>query len=94
MQESLTNVAKHARASSAVVSLAADAGLLTLEISDDGVGIAEDWSTKKESFGLIGMRERAIAIGGTFQVLSGRNSGGLVRVVVPLAENTASFAAA
>lgn len=94
VQESLTNVAKHARATSAVVSLAADAGLLTLEISDDGIGISDDWSTRKESFGLIGMRERAIAMGGKLQVLAGHDSGGVVRVVVPLAEKTASFAAA
>ena len=77
-----------------LLSLAADAGLLTLEISDDGVGISDDWSTRKESFGLIGMRERAIAMGGELQVMSGRDSGGVVRVVVPLAANAASHAAA
>ena len=66
-----------------------------LEISDDGIGITDDWLSKKDSFGLIGMRERAIAIGGELHVLSDDKRGGTVRVEVPLAEKAAaSFAVA
>lgn len=95
VQESLTNVAKHAEASTATITLGAESGRLVLEIRDDGIGIAEDWGSRKESFGLIGMRERALAIGGELHVVSGQDSGGTVRVEVPLAEKAAaSFAVA
>jgi signal transduction histidine kinase len=93
-QEALTNVAKHAQAATATISLRLEANRLVLEIADDGIGIAPDWSSKKGSFGLIGMRERAIAIGGELHVLSGLKSGGRVRVEVPLASHTAEPAAA
>ena len=94
-QESLTNVAKHAEASTATVRLQEKSGRLVLEISDDGIGITDDWLSKKDSFGLIGMRERAIAIGGELHVLSDDKRGGTVRVEVPLAEKAAaSFAVA
>lgn len=95
VQESLTNVAKHAHASMTRIALDIDADRLVLDISDDGIGIAPDWSEKKGSFGLMGMRERAIAIGGELHVMSGQDSGGTVRVEVPLADKPASsFAAA
>jgi signal transduction histidine kinase len=93
-QEALTNVAKHARAATATVSLHLDANRLVLEISDDGIGIASDWNSKKGSFGLIGMRERAIAIGGELHVLSGLKSGGRIRVEVPLVSQAPESAAA
>ena len=93
-QESLTNVAKHAQASEAEISLRIDADRLVLEVSDDGVGIPPDWNTRKGSFGLIGMRERAIAIGGELHVRTGSKSGGRVRVEVPLASTGREFAAA
>ena len=94
VQESLTNVAKHADASTATITLGVEHERLVLEISDDGVGIAEDWLSKKGSFGLIGMRERAIAIGGELHVVSGQDSGGKVRVEVPLAEKPGASSAA
>ena len=93
-QESLTNVAKHAQASTATVSLVIDSGRLVLEIADDGVGIAPDWNRKEGSFGLIGMRERAIAIGGELEVLPGDGSGSRIRVEVPLATKKPASAAA
>ena len=86
-QESLTNVAKHAQATAAKVSLHVDAGNLVLAIKDNGVGISADWRDKKGSFGLMGMSERAMAIGGELQVPIEHHGGGLVRVVVPLANS-------
>jgi signal transduction histidine kinase len=71
-----------------------ESGRLVLEIGDDGVGIAPDWDSKKGSFGLIGMRERAIAIGGELEVLSGSDPGSRIRVAVPLASKTPASAAA
>ena len=83
-QESLTNVAKHARASAAKVSLRVDDESLQLQISDDGIGIPPEWRNKGASFGLLGMRERALALGGELQVSRGESRGCLVRVCIPL----------
>ena len=94
VQESLTNVAKHAQASTARITLHVGTDRLVLEISDNGVGISKQWVHKKGSFGLIGMRERAIAVGGELHVLSGQDSGGKVRVEVPLAAQTKTSIAA
>ena len=93
-QESLTNVAKHAQASLARVTLGIESGQLVLEIGDNGIGIAPDWNSRKGSFGLIGMRERAIAIGGKLDVLSKPGSGSRIRVAVPLAAKTTESEAA
>jgi len=80
-QEALTNVARHARASAVRVALAAEGGRLLLEIVDDGVGFPAD-GTRRTGIGLIGIRERAHALGGTLTVSSG--SGGRLRVELPL----------
>ena len=94
VQESLTNIAKHAQASAAKISLDVNSDGLMLEIIDDGIGIAANWHNKKGSFGLIGMRERAIAIGGKLRVDSGQGSGSVVRIEVPFSKKTISSIAA
>lgn len=94
VQESLTNIAKHSQASAAKIALDVNADGLMLEIVDDGIGIATNWQNKKGSFGLIGMRERAIAIGGKLRVDSGPDSGSAVRIEVPLTKKTVSSIAA
>lgn len=71
LQEALTNVAKHAGASRVRVALRIDAGALSLEVSDDGRGITRDELRGTHSLGLLGLRERAIALGGTVEI-SGR----------------------
>jgi PAS domain S-box-containing protein len=63
-QEALTNVARHARAHTARVTLATDAERLTLEIEDDGEGIRAEAAANPRSLGLLGMRERAAILGG------------------------------
>jgi signal transduction histidine kinase len=63
-REGLTNVARHAAASRARLELRVDSGKLTLEISDDGVGMGE---TGRRS-GLANMRLRAERLGGSFEV--------------------------
>jgi len=67
-QESLTNVAKYARAASVRVELAREAGGIRLRIIDDGIGIQADALDRPLSHGLIGMRERVALIGGEFSV--------------------------
>jgi signal transduction histidine kinase len=65
VQESLTNVMRHAGASSAAVSLRVDDGCFTVEVNDDGAGDRVGESSRGTGMGLRGMRERADATGGT-----------------------------
>ena len=90
-QESLTNVRKHAKATEVEVNLKFDESAVELSVSDDGVGFKPRTSgsskgsskKKRDTFGLISMRERARGLGGTFEVQSRRGKGTLVRVVIP-----------
>jgi signal transduction histidine kinase len=75
VQESLTNVGRHARARSATVRLGYRAGALAVEVDDDGAGPAEAGAG---GWGLTGMAERAEALGGSFA--AGRRPGGGFRV--------------
>ncbi len=68
VQEALNNIAKHAQAKKVEVTLATAARLLTLEISDDGVGLSEGVGERQGSFGIIGMRERIQSLGGWLEV--------------------------
>jgi signal transduction histidine kinase len=72
-QESLVNVAKHSRASAVEISLEATGTAVGLRIRDDGVGFEP--GTSAEGFGLMGMRERAAAVGATLDVRSQPGSG-------------------
>ena len=84
LQEALTNVARHARASHVEISLMRAGSLLTLCVRDDGIGISEDALALPSSLGLLGMRERARRVGGS-AVLSGEPGAGTrLTVQVPL----------
>lgn len=84
VQECLTNVVRHAAATEAAVSVDA-ATDLTLTVRDNGRGQRTDPNDRSERYGLVGMRERAEGLGGTFQWHGGqRHSGEGVRVVVSL----------
>jgi signal transduction histidine kinase len=85
LQESLTNVARHANAKRVHISLAQMPEVLTLEVTDDGVGIRQEQQQQNTmSLGLIGMRERALACGGSFSMSSLKDHGTTVLLVVPL----------
>jgi signal transduction histidine kinase len=84
-QESLNNVAKYAQARHVVVHLAREGEAFTLEVSDDGVGIPPDAMRRPKSHGLLGMRERALLLGGTLRVDRGVNGiGTTVHAIVPV----------
>jgi signal transduction histidine kinase len=84
-QESLNNIAKYAQARHVVVHLAREGEGLALEVSDDGVGIPPDAMRRPKSHGLLGMRERALLLGGTLKVGRGVNGvGTCVQAWVPL----------
>jgi signal transduction histidine kinase len=81
VQEALTNVVRHARASVAQVSLAREGDALVLEIADDGAGASAGFS---EGHGIAGMRERIAALGGEFSAGPRDEGGYLVRAAIPL----------
>lgn len=75
-QEALNNVAKYAKAQQVVVRLDLEAGGWELEVCDDGVGINPDALVANGTHGLLGMRERALLLGGKFTIHAGVNSVG------------------
>ena len=83
-QEALTNVARHANATVVKSVLKREHEMLVLEIKDNGCGISRDKKSKPESFGLIGMRERAIAFGGSLEINGIAGEGTTVIVRLPL----------
>ena len=83
LQESLTNIARHAGATHAWITLRAADGRIELEILDDGRGIAPEEIAKPRSLGLKGMRERFGYLGGSFEVGRAPRGGTRVRISVP-----------
>jgi signal transduction histidine kinase len=83
VQESLTNIAKHAKAKKVQIKLSSNNGLLKVEIIDDGVGLQSGWDNKEGSFGLQGMRERAMSFNGEINVANGKKSGLVLRLQIP-----------
>jgi PAS domain S-box-containing protein len=83
-QESLNNVAKHARASEVRIDLDTHATRgLTLRVSDDGSGMSAGARRKPGSFGLLGMSERLRMLGGALQVTSAPGQGTTVEASLP-----------
>ncbi len=85
-QEGLTNVARHARASSVWVTLTLDGERLSLEIEDDGVGIDGEKMSRSGSYGILGMHERALQMGGEVEVTASTRGGCRVGLWVPVRE--------
>ncbi|HET7838923.1 MAG TPA: triple tyrosine motif-containing protein, partial [Rectinemataceae bacterium] len=86
LQEMLSNVMRHSGAVSAKVRLASESGYLVLEVIDDGRGIEEGRAEAADSFGIIGMRERCRAFGGSLSIKALSGGGTLVRARLPMAE--------
>jgi two-component system sensor histidine kinase UhpB len=89
VQEALSNIMKHAKAASAEVSLvlSSEDDALHIEVGDDGEGF--DPALASEGIGIIGMRERVFALGGTIQVRSQPGRGTTVAITLPLKDDTA-----
>ncbi len=85
-REVLTNVARHARATRVEMSLAVVDGKLVLETVDNGIGFDAAKGQDRESIGLMGMRERALIVGGEVEIASAPGHGAEVRVRIPLRE--------
>ena len=86
LQESLTNVARHAQAKKVAVHLAFENGVWTLSVSDNGVGFIPE-PGQRGNIGLVGMRERAQNLGGRFSVTSAPGQGTRIDVAIPATHN-------
>ena len=84
LQEALTNVARHARARRVAVSLRVETRSLALDVADDGRGITPTELRGGRSLGLLGLRERAIACGGTVEIRGEPGAGTTVSLRLPL----------
>jgi signal transduction histidine kinase len=81
IQESLTNVVKHARAEIVKVDVRESADWISIAVRDDGGGF--DTSARREGFGLVGMRERVILVGGDLSVKSQPGTGSTIAARIP-----------
>lgn len=96
VQEALTNVSRHAEASSAVISVTATGSVLRASVTDDGKGLPDSsrlgprGDGLEGGFGMGGMRERAELIGGELEFVPAPEKGAMVRLTVPLAGRPAA----
>jgi PAS domain S-box-containing protein len=85
-QETLTNVARHSRATLVTTRLAVEGGQVTLTVHDNGCGITPGEIAKRSSLGLLGIRERVLSLGGSIEIEGKHGVGTLVRVSVPVSQ--------
>ena len=84
LQESLSNIVRHAHATSARVVLRSTDGAFSMTISDNGIGLPQSGRHRPGSFGLIGIEERVRLFGGSCTVSSAQGGGAVIAVSVPL----------
>jgi PAS domain S-box-containing protein len=84
VQESLTNIIRHSHAHRVQIDIKRNDGQLYMKIADDGVGIDLNSPRKEKAFGLIGIEERIVALGGTFAVVSRSGEGMTIVLSIPL----------
>jgi PAS domain S-box-containing protein len=94
VQESLNNVAKHASASHVKVSLMQNGGSVLVQVQDDGVGFVLPTVRKPQSYGLLGVRERAYLLGGVASIESAPGRGTSIKVCIPLSAAVGAAVAA
>ena len=83
-QESLTNIARHADASSVTASLKLNNGQLMMQIKDNGKGFSVNGIQNKKTLGILGMRERVNLMNGDYLIESEPGKGTIVRVTIPV----------
>ncbi|SFU69375.1 sensor histidine kinase [Pseudoduganella namucuonensis] len=91
LQESLSNVLQHAHASLVRVELRQQDGVLSMIISDNGVGLHARSRNKFGSFGLVGIEERISILGGECSITGSPHSGTTIHVSVPLEQAAAAY---
>jgi two-component system sensor histidine kinase UhpB len=88
LQESLTNIAKHAGASQVEATLERGEGTVILTVRDNGRGFQPADPRKEGSYGLVGLRERAFLLGGDIRIESEPGRGTYVEMRMPMGEQT------
>ncbi|MCZ6617251.1 MAG: PAS domain S-box protein [Gammaproteobacteria bacterium] len=83
-QEALTNITRHANARKVFVTIDEEEDIVTLSIRDDGVGIAPKRLEATGTFGLVGMKERALMFDGQVEIDSSPGAGTTVRIRIPV----------
>jgi len=83
LQESLTNVMRHAEAHTVELNLTLNNGVLCMSVADDGKGF-DQGAERPASFGLVGMRERVLILGGRLHLDSTLGEGTTLRIYIPL----------
>jgi len=84
VQESLTNITKYADATEVFVTMGLDGNELGLEVRDNGMGFDPKAAASGKSYGLLGMSERAIALGGHIDIVSAPGKGTVIGVSIPI----------
>lgn len=85
-QEALTNVMKYAKAKQVTINLTSDGSVWRLQLADDGVGLATTQQHHSMSHGLLGMRERIVALGGSFDIRGAAGQGTTLTASFPVVE--------
>lgn len=85
-QEALTNVMKYAKAKRVTINLTSDGSIWRLQLADDGVGLATTQQHHSMSHGLLGMRERIVALGGSFDIRGAAGQGTTLTASFPVVE--------
>jgi len=83
VQESLTNIARHSKATNALIDLVDRGDDLVLTIADDGCGLPEEYTGERKTYGLLGIRERVHLLGGQVSFDSKPGRGTHIEVVIP-----------
>lgn len=89
LQELMSNVVRHSHARSLRIALREVDDQWRMEVHDDGVGLPVGATTRSDALGLLGMTERAVAIGGRFTIRTGESGGTVAVVIVPMHGTTA-----
>lgn len=84
LQEALTNIRRHAKASNVVLGLQHLGHGIEMQISDDGIGISDETLGKHQCYGLIGIRERLRACRGSLQIETAAGRGTTLVIFMPL----------
>jgi PAS domain S-box-containing protein len=85
IQEALTNIARHAKATSVAIRMGQSNSHLHVQIQDNGIGVQQKEIDSFKSLGLIGIRERAQLLGGQARIKGKKNEGTNIDILVPLA---------
>ena len=84
LQEAFTNIIKHAKATKVEIRLYKEGNNLVLKVKDNGIGISDSKKRKFNSFGLLGIKERAASHNGTFSIEGKKSKGSTIKVKIPI----------